>query len=217
MAGDLRSRLERYHGDNVDGAFWLWNDAWLTPGFEPLDAASRLPRVRVPVLALQGEHDEYGTLTQLQAISRGVSGRCETRLMKECGHGPHLQDEPTLVEVIARFVRVAVARPVEPDAPRAPAHWPSPACSAARPAAAAQTGSVRDRQRRRPRSPAPSSDLAAPDDARRGEPLTSGDRPGANCDEIGVAALAVDGWVEARRLTLGGRRARRRSANAMTC
>ena len=69
-----------------------------------MDAATRLPRVRVPVLALQGEHDEYGTLLQLRRVSRGVSGRCETRLLTDCGHGPHLQDEATTVEVIARFV-----------------------------------------------------------------------------------------------------------------
>ena len=104
VSGDLRSRLERYHGGNVDEAFWLWNNAWLAPGFEPMDAAIRLPRVRVPVLALQGEHDEDGTLLQLRRVSRGVSGRCDTRLLSDCGHGPHLQDEATTVEVIARFV-----------------------------------------------------------------------------------------------------------------
>ena len=99
-----RRACERYHGGNVDEAFWLWNNAWLAPGFEPMDATTRLPRVRVPVLALQGEHDEYGTLLQLRRVSRGVSGRCETRLLTDCGHGPHLQDEATTVEVIARFV-----------------------------------------------------------------------------------------------------------------
>ncbi len=30
---DLRAKLERYHGGNVDCAFWGWNRAWLDPGF----------------------------------------------------------------------------------------------------------------------------------------------------------------------------------------
>jgi pimeloyl-ACP methyl ester carboxylesterase len=50
--GDLRARLQRYHGDNVDRAFALWSDAWLTPGFEPMDANGRLPGVLVPVQAI---------------------------------------------------------------------------------------------------------------------------------------------------------------------
>lgn len=42
-SGDLRARLRKYHGDNVDGAFHLWSDAWVAPGFEPMDADRRLP------------------------------------------------------------------------------------------------------------------------------------------------------------------------------
>ena len=104
LGSDLRERLARFHGDHVDAVFRLWTNAWLAPGFEPMDAAARLPRVRVPVLALQGERDEYATLAQLRAIARGVSGRCETRVMPGCGHGPHLQDPDTMVEVTARFI-----------------------------------------------------------------------------------------------------------------
>ena len=33
--GELRQRLLKYHGDNVDRAFHLWSDAWVAPGFEP--------------------------------------------------------------------------------------------------------------------------------------------------------------------------------------
>src|SRR5262249_10587796 len=32
-SGGLKSALERYHGKNVDGAFWSWNRAWLDPAF----------------------------------------------------------------------------------------------------------------------------------------------------------------------------------------
>src|SRR6185312_9523970 len=51
---DLRQKLARYHGDNVDRAFRLWSDAWRAPGFEPMDANARLPKVEVPVQAIQG-------------------------------------------------------------------------------------------------------------------------------------------------------------------
>ena len=56
--GELRARLAKYHGDNVDRAFHLWSDAWVAPGFEPMDANGRLPRIEVPVQVIQGEDEE---------------------------------------------------------------------------------------------------------------------------------------------------------------
>jgi pimeloyl-ACP methyl ester carboxylesterase len=102
--GDLRQRLARYHGDNVDGCFRLWSDAWLAPGFEPMDADGRLPGVIVPVQAIQGEDDEYGSELQLGIIAGKVGGYCETRLVPDCGHVPHLQQPAYVLSEVARFV-----------------------------------------------------------------------------------------------------------------
>ena len=101
---DLRQRLQKYHGDNVDGAFRLWSDAWVAPGFEPMDASGRLPGVLVPVQAIQGEDDEYGSELQLGIIAGKVGGYCETRLLPGCGHSPHLQQPNHVITEIARFV-----------------------------------------------------------------------------------------------------------------
>lgn len=102
--GGLRARLAAYHGANVDGAFDLWCNAWLAPGFQPMDADARLPKVEVPVQALQGEDDEYGTELQLGIIAGKVSGYCETRLIPDCGHSPHLQQPDRVIAEIARFI-----------------------------------------------------------------------------------------------------------------
>lgn len=101
---DLRQKLARYHGDNVDRAFRLWSDAWIAPGFEPMDANARLPKVEVPVQAIQGEEDEYGSELQLGIIAGKVAGYCETRLIPDCGHSPHLQQPNYVLAEIARFV-----------------------------------------------------------------------------------------------------------------
>jgi pimeloyl-ACP methyl ester carboxylesterase len=102
--GDLRERLRKYHGDNVDRAFHLWADAWLAPGFQPMDADGRLPGVVVPLQAIQGEDDEYGSELQLGIIAGKVGGYCETRLVPGCGHSPHLQQPAHITAEIARFV-----------------------------------------------------------------------------------------------------------------
>lgn len=102
-SGDLRQKLAKYH-DDVDGAFHLWADAWVSPGFEPMDANGRLPGVAVPVQAIQGEDDEYGSELQLGIIAGKVGGYCETRLVPDCGHSPHLQQPAYVLAEITRFV-----------------------------------------------------------------------------------------------------------------
>jgi pimeloyl-ACP methyl ester carboxylesterase len=92
-AGGLREKLARYHNANVDGAFWGWNRAWLDPAFRHWNIAEFLPRIRVPVLAMQGADDEYGTAAQLDAVVRGTGA--ETLLLPACGHAPH-RDQPDL-------------------------------------------------------------------------------------------------------------------------
>jgi pimeloyl-ACP methyl ester carboxylesterase len=101
---ELREKLARYHGENVDRAFRLWSNAWATPGFEPMDANHRLPRIEVPVQALQGEDDDYGTELQVGIIAGKVAGYCETRLIPDCGHSPHLEQPARVLSEIARFV-----------------------------------------------------------------------------------------------------------------
>ncbi len=67
-SGRLREKLTRYHGCNTDNAFWGWNRAWLNPKFVYWDIQKFLPRIQVPVLAVQGAADPYGTAAQLAAI-----------------------------------------------------------------------------------------------------------------------------------------------------
>jgi pimeloyl-ACP methyl ester carboxylesterase len=108
--GELRARLRKYHGENVDGAFWGWNRAWLDPSFKQWNIESCLKGIEVPVLAVQGVHDEYGTLAQLDAIERGVRGPFTRRVLEGCGHSPHRdQPELTTLAVVTFASRTALA------------------------------------------------------------------------------------------------------------
>ncbi len=66
---DLRARLARWHED-VDNAFRGWNDAWLDPEFRKWDITEFLAYIRVPVLIVQGEDDQYGTVKQIEVAER---------------------------------------------------------------------------------------------------------------------------------------------------
>jgi pimeloyl-ACP methyl ester carboxylesterase len=103
-ATDLRDRLGRYHAD-PEAMFWTWNRAWLDPRFRDWNIEASLAGVRCPVLAIQGEEDEYGTLAQLDAIERGVAGRFERLVLAQCGHAPHRDREEATLAAMTRFTR----------------------------------------------------------------------------------------------------------------
>ena len=89
--GELRQRLARHH-DDVDSAFYGWNDIWLAPDFPQWQITSELKNIAAPVLAIQGEDDPYGTMAQIDGIAHCLPA---TQLVKlaRCGHSPH-RDQP---------------------------------------------------------------------------------------------------------------------------
>ena len=103
-AGDLRKKLARYHGDQTDTMFHGWADIWLLPENLSWSMEAALYRITCPVLIVQGEQDEYGTLAQVEAIVRGVSGRTEKLIIPDCAHSPHLQVRETTLNGMVQFV-----------------------------------------------------------------------------------------------------------------
>lgn len=112
---DLREKLARHHGDNVDGAFWGWNDAWLDPDFRAWNIEDCLPGIAVPLLVVQGEDDQYGTAAQVEAVARRAGGPCEIVMLPACGHSPHREQAEATLAAMTRFVaglrRPAAATP----------------------------------------------------------------------------------------------------------
>jgi len=101
---DLRDRLARHHGANVDVAFRGWHGAWLNPGFRAWNIEEYLPAVTVPILILQGKDDEYGTWRQVEAIERQAGGPVEAIAVEDCGHSPHREQPERTLQAMAEFV-----------------------------------------------------------------------------------------------------------------
>ena len=101
--GTLRQRLARYHRD-VDVAFRGWNDAWLDPRFRDFDITGFLPCIQVPILALQGEDDPYGTDEQLRIFEAHVRAPIATQLIADARHAPHLEAADNTLAAIASFI-----------------------------------------------------------------------------------------------------------------
>ncbi|MCZ8257182.1 MAG: alpha/beta hydrolase [Polaromonas sp.] len=104
-SGGLRERLARYHAD-VDVAFWQWNDVWLSPAFSSFDIRDDCRRISAPLLLVQGEDDEYGTMRQLDEIALAAPHAQQLRLAA-CGHSPQRDQAGKTVDVIAAFLNTA--------------------------------------------------------------------------------------------------------------
>jgi len=101
-SSDLPKKLARYH-DHVDETFRGWNDIWLDPQFRNWNIEEYLAAISCPMLVIQGENDEYGTLAQIEAIQRRAPAT-QSLILPRCGHSPH-RDQPTLtLDTICRFV-----------------------------------------------------------------------------------------------------------------
>jgi pimeloyl-ACP methyl ester carboxylesterase len=100
---DLRARLARHHAD-VDAAFRGWNEAWLDPQFEnAFDITDALAYIRVPILAVQGEADRYGTLAQIRAAQDECYCPVEALVMPGVGHAPHREKPEETLAAVASF------------------------------------------------------------------------------------------------------------------
>lgn len=100
---DLRERLARYH-DDVDGAFWGWNDIWLHPEFRSWNIEEYLPRIGCRILAIQGKQDEYGTMEQIERITRAAR-EVEVLKLEHCGHSPHRDQTTVVLDAVARWTK----------------------------------------------------------------------------------------------------------------
>jgi pimeloyl-ACP methyl ester carboxylesterase len=100
---DLPQKLARYHAD-VGKTFRGWNDIWLHPDFRRWNIEEYLPRVRCPVLAIQGFDDEYGTMAQIEAIAAQTGGPIELLRLADCRHSPHRDQPQVVIEAMSRFI-----------------------------------------------------------------------------------------------------------------
>jgi pimeloyl-ACP methyl ester carboxylesterase len=99
---DLRQKLARWHAD-VDNAFVGWNEAWLDPEFRKWDITEQLAYIRVPVLIVQGENDQYGTVRQIAVAQDECYCPVDVALLPGVRHAPHREAPEALLHVTSDF------------------------------------------------------------------------------------------------------------------
>jgi pimeloyl-ACP methyl ester carboxylesterase len=101
--GELRTRLARAHTD-PDGAFWSWCRPWLDPEFTKWNLTEELAHIRVPILLIQGEQDQYGTVKQIEVAQVECYCPVEVTLLPNTRHAPHRESPEATLATIKDFV-----------------------------------------------------------------------------------------------------------------
>jgi pimeloyl-ACP methyl ester carboxylesterase len=101
-ATDLRAKLARWH-DDVDNAFKGWSDAWLDPDFRNWNITDALAYIRVPILIVQGERDQYGTARQIQVAQQECTCPVDVALLPGIGHAPHREAPAATLRAVSEF------------------------------------------------------------------------------------------------------------------
>jgi pimeloyl-ACP methyl ester carboxylesterase len=113
--GALREKLARLHAD-PDMAFHNWCDPWLDPRFRGLDLTDALAHIRVPILIVQGEQDQYGTVRQIEVAQEECYCPVEVALLQQARHAPYREASDETLRVITGFTNRLLREHHEADA-----------------------------------------------------------------------------------------------------
>lgn len=108
---DMRARFRRWHAD-ADATVRGWSDVWLNNDVRLWDLRDDLAHIRVPVLIVQGEDDDFGTVRQIEIAQEECYCPVDALLMPGVKHVPHRESPEATLKAIAGFAERAL-RPSE--------------------------------------------------------------------------------------------------------
>ncbi|MND48726.1 hypothetical protein [Solitalea canadensis] len=79
---DLHERLVKYHGSKVETIFRAWTETWTSSEYRNWNIEHFLSGITCPLLFIQGEADEYGTLEQVEKTVSQVRGNTKVFVTK---------------------------------------------------------------------------------------------------------------------------------------
>jgi len=98
----LQERLAHYH-QHPDEVFASWTEWAVTLGDEVFPLRDFLPKIKCPVLVLQGARDEFGTSLQLAALQAAVPD-LQHETYSDAGHLPHKEQTDRVLQRVSQFL-----------------------------------------------------------------------------------------------------------------
>lgn len=102
---DLPLRLAKYHGNNVGNMVQAWVGTWLNPEFRDWNVLELMEKITSPLLFIQGDLDEYGSLDQMYETLNRVNGPKVGHVFTNIGHIPHKECKQETLDVVVDFIQ----------------------------------------------------------------------------------------------------------------
>jgi pimeloyl-ACP methyl ester carboxylesterase len=99
---NLRNQFQRWHAD-ADATVHGWSDVWLNNDVSAWDLREDLAYIRVPILIIQGELDDFGTARQIEIAREECHCPVESLLMPGVKHVPHREAPEATLKATADF------------------------------------------------------------------------------------------------------------------
>lgn len=101
---NLAERLAKYHGEKVEMLFRAWTETWTREDYRNWNIEYLLKDIQCPLLFIQGDADEYGTLDQVEKTVSQVSGPAEKYIIPGIGHTPHKENPELVLVKVSEFI-----------------------------------------------------------------------------------------------------------------
>lgn len=102
------AKLQKYHGEKAEGVLAAWTEVWLSSEFSNWSLKNILPLVLCPLLAIHGDHDEYGSVAFPAVLTSLVRGKATQFILTNCGHVPHQEQPDLLLKEVSKFLSINV-------------------------------------------------------------------------------------------------------------
>ena len=102
---ELKNKFIKYQGAHAGQILSDWKNIWLSPKFRDWNIEKYLSDISCPVLVIQGEDDDYGSVKQVEAIASQVSGFSQKLIIPNCGHRPHHQAREIVLREMTQFIK----------------------------------------------------------------------------------------------------------------
>jgi pimeloyl-ACP methyl ester carboxylesterase len=101
----FKSKLEKYHFGHTESIFYAFSKTITSKEFKNWNIEKYLSKIYAPILIIQGENDEHGTIKQVDSIYNNSSNTNNIRfIIKNCGHSPHISHAETVINEIKKFI-----------------------------------------------------------------------------------------------------------------
>jgi pimeloyl-ACP methyl ester carboxylesterase len=99
---ELRRQFEHRHADAV-ATVHGWSDVWLHNDVSAWDLREELAFIRVPILIIQGENDDFGTARQIEIAKEECYCPVDALVLPGVGHIPHREAPDKCLKAITDF------------------------------------------------------------------------------------------------------------------